>query len=220
MSLPVISDYYIKDSKSGKPIPVVNDVHLHSAYNPEKEAQAFVEKHIDDLKKSNKVLVLGLGFGYHLSQILYHLRREFDSNFTIWVVEPNISVYLDWREIFTAEQDTNLNIVAGVEVEELYKEKDFQTFLLDKPKLIAHPASFNLYQEYFKSFLTFSTSDFSEDLADYIHDSVFKNYAVDKFEGQTFEQTINTIQRKEKLTREDFIFLMVDEFKKQGEVHE
>ena len=59
----------IKFSKTGLPIPLVNGTHLHSNYNPEREAEGFVTQNDDIISKSSRVLLFGLGFGYHIHQL-------------------------------------------------------------------------------------------------------------------------------------------------------
>ena len=50
----------IKESKTGLPIPVVNGVHLHSSYNPTKEAESFVEKFNIESISPNKDFEIGV----------------------------------------------------------------------------------------------------------------------------------------------------------------
>ncbi|MEI8346869.1 MAG: hypothetical protein WCG27_05350, partial [Pseudomonadota bacterium] len=66
-TLPV-STFEIKYSKTNHPIPVINGVHLHSVYNPIKEAETFISKQEKILKEKNHILFLGLGFGHHIDQ--------------------------------------------------------------------------------------------------------------------------------------------------------
>ena len=65
-------DYKIIESRSGlKSISIKNesgfDLYLHSRYNPEREAQHWVEKNTAAIKKRQPVfLIFGLGLGYHI----------------------------------------------------------------------------------------------------------------------------------------------------------
>ena len=51
--------FKVKSSKSGHIIPVVNGVHLHSTYDPIKEAKSMVEKYYKNFKENKNVLVFG-----------------------------------------------------------------------------------------------------------------------------------------------------------------
>ena len=46
MNLVHIENYEIKTSRTEQKIPVVNGVHLHSIYNPFKEAEALIEQNL------------------------------------------------------------------------------------------------------------------------------------------------------------------------------
>ena len=95
MSLPKIQSYEVKNSRTDQKVPVVNGVHLHSIYNPFKEAQALVEKYADQLTHKNEVLILGLGFAYHVNEIINYMTRVHGDNFRIVIVEPNAQIYHD-----------------------------------------------------------------------------------------------------------------------------
>ena len=60
MSLPNITSYEIKHSRTEQKVPIVNGVHLHSIYNPDKEAESLLNAQIENLKNKNEVLILGL----------------------------------------------------------------------------------------------------------------------------------------------------------------
>ena len=52
----------LQSSRNGLSIPVINGVYLHSMYNPQKEAQAFAEKHEATLKKEKQNYNFGTWF--------------------------------------------------------------------------------------------------------------------------------------------------------------
>jgi S-adenosylmethionine synthetase len=64
MSILSVLKYQVVESKSGHKIPKINNIHLHSTYDPRYEAERFVLENEDLLKNNNKVLLLGLGFAY------------------------------------------------------------------------------------------------------------------------------------------------------------
>ena len=68
-------------AKSGHIVPVVDQIYLHSVYDPIKEADDYVQTHEEDLKKNPTVLMLGLGFGYHIFQIINNSRYIISRNY-------------------------------------------------------------------------------------------------------------------------------------------
>lgn len=143
----------IRKSKHGEDIPVVNGVFIHSAYNPIKEAEAFVENHLSTLRQKNNILVLGLGFGYHLDQILHHL-NNFHPEYRVVVIEP----MLEMAEACAKVNGKNLKrtiLLTDKEINDLYQNPNFIRFLMNKPGVIAHPASFNFHGEYFRNLLSY-----------------------------------------------------------------
>lgn len=146
--------YEVKVSKTNHKVPVVNDVHLHSIYNPIKEAASFIAKNKKLIKVKNEILILGLGFGYHVGEAIVALKEKWGIDYTVVVIEPNDKVYQDYLE-YSKIEDSNLKIYAGQEIKELYKDRSLVDYLLTKPGIIAHPASFNLYEDYYKNLLSY-----------------------------------------------------------------
>ncbi len=75
----------VEQSKDGFPVPKINDVYLHSAYRPLEEAKKSV--HIGELAEDRRIVVLGLGFGYHVHELLMQTDR------TITVIEPSLQLF-------------------------------------------------------------------------------------------------------------------------------
>ncbi|MBY0413323.1 MAG: hypothetical protein K2Q18_04125, partial [Bdellovibrionales bacterium] len=152
--LPIISSFEIKTSRTEQKVPVVNGVHLHSIYNPYKEAENLINTHSLSLENKNEVLILGLGFGYHVNYAIEKLTEMYGNNFKVIVIEPSLQVHQECIGLDLLNKK-NVLVYSGFTAKELYSDLDLIHFLLRKPAMIAHPASFNLYQAYFKSFLTF-----------------------------------------------------------------
>ena len=157
MNLSDIKTYEIKTSKTGEKLPVIDDVHLHSIYNPIKEAQSIAQKYSEQIQKKNNILIFGLGFAYHVREIEKIAQEHHGDNYSIIVIEPNAKIARDCRELNIIEEK-NITIYAGQEVTDLYRNLSLVEFLTQKPAIIAHPSSFNLYREYFKSFLAHEAS--------------------------------------------------------------
>lgn len=61
------------------------EIRLHSTYRPLSEAKRFVELRKDQIKRAKKILIYGLGLGYHLEEMENYRR----SDSQIYVVEMN-----------------------------------------------------------------------------------------------------------------------------------
>ena len=70
-------------SKSNHLVPKINNIELHSIYDPQKEANALLLKYGDKIKNNKFVLVLGLGFAYHVDQIIIELEKHHNNNYKL-----------------------------------------------------------------------------------------------------------------------------------------
>lgn len=212
--LPIISSYEVKTSRTEQKVPVVNGVHLHSIYNPFKEAENLINSNIEALKNKNEVLILGLGFGYHVNYAIEKLTELHGNNFKVIVIEPNHQVHQDCLELDLLNKK-NVLVYSGFTANELYSDLDLIHFLLRKPAMLAHPASFNLYQMYFKTFLTFEAPTKLEDIQKFTEVREVKSY-LKLFEGSsTFEEALYTeLPKKEQFNSMDFLAMALVEMTK------
>ena len=216
MSLPKILSYEIKTARTERPVPVVNGVHLHSIYNPDKEAEGLVAAHIDNLQNKNEVLVLGLGFGYHINAIIEKLTEFHGENFKVVVIEPNAKVYDDCIEKNLLNKK-NLQIYAGFKANELYSDLDLIHLLLRKPAIIAHPASFNLYQLYFKQILSFEAPKDVTSIIGFVNSPKLKNYLA-QFDGTSALETVlfSELPKKDSFSETDFLAMALVEMTRKS----
>ena len=170
------SKYEIKVSKTGLKIPVLDGVHLHSIYNPDKEAQTFVSGYADQLVNNNKVLILGLGFAYHVNAFEILARKIHGNNFKIVVIDPSTEVYNDCSQLGLISPTKNISIYTNENIDELYEDDFLINFPLSKPILAAHTASFNYYRKFFQNFLTFKPINTAQYLATKTKDPELKNF--------------------------------------------
>ena len=157
--------YEIKESKTGLKIPVINDVYLHSIYDPYKESELLFNQHIDSLEKRSNVLFLGLGYGYHIQGIIDYYRKN-GRDFHIAVIDPNDKVVKDCIK-FSQVDISNIDIYCEQSVDDIFRIEKLIDFLLERPVIIPHATSFNLYRNYFTEFLTYRCKN---DLSSYIKD--------------------------------------------------
>ncbi len=216
MNLPAITSYEVKTSRTNQKVPVVNGVHLHSIYNPFKEAEALINSQLDSLKQKNELLILGLGFGYHINYAIEKMTEFHGNDFRIIVIEPNLEVHKDCitNELLNKK---NVLVYSDFTSNELYSDLDLIHFLLRKPAMIAHPASFNLYQNYFKSFLTFQAPESIEAILTFTQTQEIVTY-LKKFDaGSTFNQALfETLPQLNNFDEMDFLAMAMVEMTKKS----
>ncbi len=169
------ADFQIKISKTGHAVPVIGDVHLHSIYNPIKEAEAFLEKNAATIKQKNKVLILGLGFAYHVNLVLKFMEMNFGNDFEIAVVEPHLNMA---KECLTRDllNDPRVTVFSKPQAAQLYKIEEFVEFLLKGPSVLTHMASFNLHERYFRDLLSYRAPTDVQSISARIKDEGLKKY--------------------------------------------
>ena len=168
--------FEVRNTKSNNLIPVVNDVLLHSAYNPEREAELFAAGQDDILKKNNRILVLGLGFGYHINSLERGLRTLYNNDYHVVVIVPNEQTYRYWSQNFPDQLSSNVEVFNFKEIEQFFSTRNLIDFLSLKPSIVTHFASFNLYENFFKSFLSFKYSSKLADNLKFISNDEFRSY--------------------------------------------
>lgn len=169
------ADFQTKISKTGHLVPVVNDVHLHSIYNPIKEAEAFLEKNKAVIKQKNKVLILGLGFAYHVNLVVALMDETFGGDFEVAVVEPHLTMAKDCltRNLLN---DARVTVFCKGKAADLYKLNEFADFLMKGPNVITHTASFNLHERFFRDLLAYRSPSDVESISKRIKNTDLKNY--------------------------------------------
>lgn len=214
--IPSTTSFEIKTSRTEQKVPVVNGVHLHSIYNPYKEAENLINGHIASLEGKNEVLVLGLGFGYHINYLIEKLTELHGNNFKVIVIEPNMQVHQECMNLDLLNKK-NVLVYAGFTANELYTDLDLIHFLLRKPAMIAHPASFNLYQTYFKSFLTFEAPTTMDSIVNFTETKEVKSYLKNFDSHISFDEALyNQVPQKTQFTNMDFLAMAMIEMTKKS----
>ena len=119
--------------RGGEPTLKVGNVFLHSRYDPREEAAHLVDSAQLDLKRP--VLVIGVGLGYHVLELL---RRgaavaavEFDSAVARLAIEGPLG-------------DTDVLLGVG-SVDEIAESEGFRTFAVKIPQVLVHPPTARLH---------------------------------------------------------------------------
>lgn len=200
------SHYKLVKAKNGATVPYINEVYLHSMYDPYKEAQGFSKLHEQTLATKKNIIVLGLGFGYHIKEIAKTLGTHHD-RYKVIVIEPNERLYKDFTQ---SEGFTNPNIIAlhTKSIDNLFRRRDFIEFLLQRPAIIKHDASFVLNRDFYTGLLKHKAHE---------EISTFENYSdhYGRFVAPESEMTlgdeINSLTKKKRLDKRDLLLLAFNE---------
>ena len=201
----------VKSSKTDLPVPVVNNVHLHSIYNPEREAEGFVGASEKTLSKSSKILVFGLGFGYHIAKMEQRLKALYPNGYQVFVIEPNQELYRKWKDLRPNIFSPNIKVISYSEVKDFYKDKELVEFLSEKPGILPHPASFQLNDKFFKIFMSFHYPTSIMESLYFIEDEKLISYLQNEDTSQSTSELIERVKNKGFLQGYDFLTLALDE---------
>lgn len=193
----------IKTSRANTPVPVVDGIHLHSIYDPGKEAVALITKYENSLAKQNKVLVLGLAFGYHIWQLESVLGRC-QKNWEIIVIEPDIMMVEEFKKYGPVEFSNKVRIITANSISEFYDDIELVRFMAAKPLVVPHAASFNLREDFFKKFMSYTASTKLIDVASKVKDASLRDHLLSLANpNDDFDHVINTAMTKNKLSAQD-----------------
>ncbi len=117
-------EYILKETRSGKPTLIVRkekDTTLHSAYNPEKEAERAAGDF--DAGRSSMILIAGLGLGYHVREI----RKKYPDKELV-IIEPDKEIVRICNK-HTRGNITGSHIIRSVaEIPSVFEEIDMSGF--------------------------------------------------------------------------------------------
>lgn len=151
----------VTEAKNKELVPVVRGTPLHSLHNPRREAEVFANNHLAHLSKTDNVLVLGLGFGYHLEEMAKILRLR-NKGGRVVVVEAIPELVRLWASY--QKNTCDAEVFSAASVEELYQNRDVCQFLLSKPVVIIHQPSFQVARDFYQEFLMRRSSPKARDL--------------------------------------------------------
>lgn len=196
----------IKQSRNGQPVPVVNGIHLHSIYNPDKEAQAFASDYTRSIKEKSQVLVLGLGFGYHVREIA-KLAAACHKEWKVLVYEPNQELARAFEKTGGFEEE-NIEIVVANNPADVFEREDFVMFLTGKPAIIKHETSFNLNKNFYREFLTFKAPTKMSEYGHLLNSAAQKWFPVR--EG-SLEQALDSVKTAGRLSdKSEYAFFVLE----------
>lgn len=201
----------IKSSKTDLPVPVIEGVHLHSIYNPVREAEGFITASEEQIKKSKNILVFGLGLGYHLARLEDRLKALYQNDYQVFVIEPNGELYQKWKELRPNILSANIKVVTKEDIKSYYQERELVEFLSERPTILPHPASFQLNETFFKTFMTYHYPTTLKESLPFIEDQNFRDYLDGLDQEQNTDELFKTIKTKPFIQGYDFLLLALNE---------
>ncbi|MBL7665491.1 MAG: hypothetical protein JNM93_10195 [Bacteriovoracaceae bacterium] len=195
----------LKEARTGHDVPVIDGVYLHSIYNPVKEAEAFVTTNMSLIDNRHQFIVLGLGFGFHVDQLIKYLVSK-KVDYQIIIIEPNLELI----KLFNQKRPflNNKTVIKHLgDVNKLYSEQTFLNYLYDKPSVLVHDVSLNLNLEMFKQFLKYKHSSYVRDYASIVHPELQKDLLKITDESSIDDFTKSISRLKTLTDKKDLFFL-------------
>ena len=149
------SEFEIREAKNNSPIIFGKDIYWGDSYHPAQEAKNIFEENNQKISQNNKVLLLGLGSGYLLKELIDYYLNE-NKYFEIYALEPYSEIIELVKKIQQIpSRENNINLIHLSNIEEIYENSDFQNFLNCKPVIIRDKKSFMQSPELFRKFLSY-----------------------------------------------------------------
>jgi len=203
------SNLEIKLSKEGFPVPVVNGIHLHSIYNPQREAETLASKFEDTIKSKSTILILGLGLGYHVHTVLSHLSKYFEE-YQVAVIEPN-SELVDYVTSENLVDQRYVEIYSSQDLDQLYANTNLIDILRSQPGIITHPPSFNINESFYRQFLSYKAPKQIKFLRNTCQQNQLKDFFDQFDQNLTFEGISKDLQISDSpLSEEDMLFIALE----------
>ena len=138
-------------SRNGLPIIKIKDIHLHSQYDPLRDARNWAEKCRGETNGSLPVVILGLGLGYHVRELLEMVQDETE----IIVIEPRIQVLRKAMEHVDLQKVLNrIKLLVNEDIEGLFQKEPLEHLKDNENDIIVrHNPSVKANNTYFEEFL-------------------------------------------------------------------
>jgi hypothetical protein len=138
-----------KKTKSDHITCEVNNGHqkvlLHSTYAPVKEAQRFIASHLGHIKDKKKIIIYGLGCGYHIAELLQAVTSQ-DIKIEVWDFNTDYYNFVKHEKFLqNLLNDDRVSIHVSGEKKSILKI--WQRFNPENDYLIIHPASLRIMPE-------------------------------------------------------------------------
>ena len=168
------------------------------------------------------ILVLGIGFGHHIEALQEALLKIHGSSFHLAIIDPCKDVFDDFLKQNPSCNNNTGNITYHIDdnIDALYKKDTMIQFLQKGPGLIAHTPSFNLYNDFFKEFISYQAPTSIHEYVDQLNDKNLKQHLSTTLYEKTTnlsEYTKNLDRQARELKKYDYLLLALREI--QNEKH-
>ncbi len=134
------SQHEIVKIKSGKMSLKVDNILLHSLYDPEKEAEEWVTHYEEKIDAAASIVVLGFGLGYHIAELCKRTEKE------IIVFEPRLEILSTaLQSVCLSSALKKIRIVTGERIPSLGN---------NPLAVLQHKPSVSISRRYFEKLLT------------------------------------------------------------------
>ncbi len=133
-----MNNIVIENSKDGNPIPIINNISLHSKYAPYKEGEKISEIYLRSGNNKKDIIIFGLGFGYHIIPLLDIFKKIYVFEPLLEIVEkikdyPQFSHLLDSITIIT-----DINAIPKTENKDIFCLNSVKRFFPDYFEQLQH----------------------------------------------------------------------------------
>ncbi len=148
--IPVGSSMEILTARSGHLTLKVDGLLLHSAYDPQREADQVIQGFMAKAREDGPILVLGLGLGYHVEKLFQVTSAP------VILVEPNPEIFrlamekMDLAQVFSKCRWMSV----GKGIEEVFAELEKESLGRGKSRVFVHGPSMKINKEYFERFMS------------------------------------------------------------------
>ncbi|RLA64241.1 MAG: hypothetical protein DRQ88_05160 [Epsilonproteobacteria bacterium] len=191
MPLPFIHSYETEMTKTNLKVPVINGIHLHSIYDPERESRDLLKENLGMISTKKTILVFGLGFAYHLKELVNYLKNHWGKDFLIAVVEPLDQTVSECDKLGLLPPE-NVLIFSGMEIKELYANTSFTNFLLKRPGILPHPSSLSFFNDYFKELMSQRATKDLGSIIELVNSPEIKKYLSDFSPSSSLDHFLKT----------------------------
>ena len=149
----------ISNSKSGELTASENNLKLHSAYSPQKEAQSIINSKKETLRNAKSVVFMAFGLGYSVLECI----KDFPL-LPVLIIEPEpkrffaAMLYLDWQDFF---QKQNITLAVGCTPDQVINLISINGF--EKSVFISVAAQKKHAEEYFSVLQTLIDRNISKE---------------------------------------------------------
>ena len=142
----------VVSSRTGRPVPVVQGVTLHSRYDPVAEGEAWAAAAAERLKSSERQspsIVLGLGFGYHIRPLVRMIEASGGGPVAVW--EPRREIVEAARaERALEDLSPRIRLISGRNPPaDVLKETPAEQVLVHEPSSRLDPGLYDAYRGQF-----------------------------------------------------------------------